>query len=60
MTKRKIGVVHVSGLLREIIRENVYEKDYENLIVQLLEESILYDMAIELLKKLAESKFFDS
>ena len=50
----------MSGLLREIIRENVYEKDYENLIVQLLGERISYDMAIELLKKLAESKFFDS
>lgn len=52
--------VDVSGLLKEIIKENVYRKDYENLTIQLLEENISYDMAIEALKKLAESKFFDS
>lgn len=52
--------VDVSGLLKEIIKENVYRNDYENLTVQLLEENISYDMAIESLKKLAESKFFDS
>ena len=32
----------------------------QNLTIQLLEENISYDMAIEALKKLAESKFFDS
>lgn len=52
--------VDVSGLLKEIIKENVYRKDYENLTIQLLEENVSYDMAIESLKKLAESKFFDS
>ena len=52
--------VDVSGLLKEIIKENVYRNDYENLTIQLLEENISYDMAIESLKKLAESKFFDS
>lgn len=52
--------VDVSGLLKEIIKENVYRKDYENLTIQLLEENISYDMAIEALKNLAESKFFDS
>ena len=51
--------VDVSGLLKEIIKENVYRKDYENLTIQLLEENISYDMAIEALKKLAESKFFE-
>lgn len=52
--------VDVSGLLKEIIKENVYRNDYENLTIQLLEENISYDMAIESLKKLVESKFFDS
>lgn len=44
--------VDVSGLLKEIIKENVYRKDYENLTIQLLEENISYDMAIEALKKI--------
>ena len=50
--------VDVSGLLKEIIKENVYRKDYENLTIQLLEENISYDMAIEALKKIDWKQVF--
>ena len=51
--------VDVSGLLKEIIKENVYRKDYENLTIQLLEENISYDMAIEALKKAMSQQTVD-
>ena len=50
--------VNICELLKEIIQKEAYKKDYENLTIQLLEEKVSYDMAIESLKKLAVSQMF--
>lgn len=50
--------VNISGLLRKIIKEKAYKKDYDGLTVQLLEEDVTYDKAIVALKQIAEYNLF--
>lgn len=51
--------VDVPGLLREIIKENVYKKDYNLLTTKLLKENIDYEEAIQALTQIAASEMFD-
>lgn len=50
--------VNISELLRKIIKEKAYKKDYDGLTVQLLEEDVTYDKAIVALKQIAEYNLF--
>ena len=50
--------VNISELLRKIIKEKAYMKDYDGLTVQLLEEDVTYDKAIVALKQIAEYNLF--
>lgn len=50
--------VNVSQLLEQIIEEQAYKNDYDNLTTQLLEEQISYDVAINSLKEIAHSDIF--
>lgn len=51
-------IPHVPQLLEQIIEEQAYKKDYDNLTTQLLEEQIPYDVAINSLKEIAHSDIF--
>lgn len=50
--------VNISELLRKIIKEKAYKKDYDGLTVQLLEEDVTYDKAIVALEQIAEYNLF--
>lgn len=50
--------VNVPQLLEQIIEEQAYKNDYDNLTTQLLEEQIPYDIAINSLKEIAHSDIF--
>lgn len=49
---------NISELLKTIIDTNVYKEDYDSLTIQLLEEPIDYEIAIEAVRKIAESRIF--
>lgn len=50
--------INVPQLLKQIIEEQTYKNDYDNLTTQLLEEQIPYDVAINSLKEIAHSDIF--
>lgn len=50
--------VNVPQLLEQIIEEQAYKNDYDNLTTQLLEEQIPYDAAINSLKEIAHGDIF--
>ena len=51
--------VNVTELLYKIIRDEVYKEDYNTLTVKLLKEKVDYNEAIQVLRKIADSGFFD-
>lgn len=52
--------VDVIELLKEIISENVYKSDYENITENLLEEDLNYETVIPALKQIAENGMFSN
>ena len=51
--------VNVPEMLKFLIENEVYKEDYENITVRILEEDVSYDVAIETVKKIAESGMFE-
>ena len=51
--------VDVPAVLKKIIEQEVYKSDYENVTSRILEEQISYDVAIEAVRKIAESGVFE-
>ena len=51
--------VNVTELLHKIIHDEVYKEDYNTLTVRLLKEKVDYNEAIQALRKIADSGFFD-
>ena len=51
--------VNVTELLHKIIHDEVYKEDYYTLTVRLLKEKVDYNEAIQALRKIADSGFFD-
>ncbi|MBR2259093.1 MAG: nucleotidyl transferase AbiEii/AbiGii toxin family protein [Blautia sp.] len=51
--------VDVPAVLKKIIEQDVYKSDYENVTSRILEEQIPYDVAIEALRRIAESGLFE-
>ena len=51
--------VYVPGVLMEIIDKEIYRDDYEGVTSRILEEKISYDVAIEAVRKIAESELFE-
>ena len=51
--------VNVTELLYKIIRDEVYKEDYNTLTVRLLKEKVDYNESIQVLRKIADSGFFD-
>ena len=51
--------VDVTELLYKIIHDEVYKEDYNTLTVRLLKEKVDYNDAIQALRKIADSGFFD-
>ena len=51
--------VNVTELLYKIIRDEVYKEDNNTLTVRLLKEKVDYNEAIQALRKIADSGFFD-
>ena len=51
--------VNVTELLYKIIHDEVYKEDYNTLTVRLLKEKVDYNEAIQALRKIADSGFFD-
>ena len=51
--------VNVTELLHKIIHDEVYKEDYNTLTVRLLKEKVDYNDAIQALRKIADSGFFD-
>ena len=51
--------VNVTELLHKIIHDEVYKEDYNTLTVRLLKEKVDYNEAIQVLRKIADSGFFD-
>ena len=51
--------VYVPGVLMEIIDKEIYRDDYESVTSRILEEKISYDVAIEAVRKIAESELFE-
>ena len=50
--------VDVQNLLEQIIKEDVYHSDYNNLTSRILEEQISYETALRAIKEIAESCIF--
>ena len=46
-------------VLKFLIENEVYKEDYENITARILEEDVNYDVAIEAVKKIAESGMFE-
>ena len=46
-------------MLNFLIENEVYKEDYENITARILEEGVSYDVAIEAIKKIAESGMFE-
>lgn len=53
------GEVDIPAVLQQIIKENVYRSDYNNLTTQLLEEPIAYETVIDSLRQVAAPLTFD-
>jgi hypothetical protein len=51
--------VDVPAVLKKIIEQEVYKSDYENATSRILGEQISYDVAIEAVRKIAESGVFE-
>lgn len=51
--------VSIPAVLQQIIKENVYRSDYNNLTMQLLEEPIAYETVIASLRQVASQLTFD-
>lgn len=51
--------VNVPEMLNFLIENEVYKEDYENITARILEEGVSYDVAIEAIKKIAESGMFE-
>lgn len=51
--------VDISAVLQQIIKENAYRSDYNNLTTQLLEEPIAYETVIDSLRQVATQLTFD-
>lgn len=51
--------VNVPEMLNFLIKNEVYKEDYENITARILEEGVSYDVAIEAIKKIAESGMFE-
>jgi hypothetical protein len=51
--------VCVSDILREIIEQNVYKNDYENITMGLLFVPVSYDTVIQSLQKILSSGMWD-
>ena len=51
--------VNVPDILNQIIESHVYREDYYFLTVQLLEENVKYDQAIQTLKRIAAGGMFE-
>lgn len=51
--------VNVPEMLKFLIENEVYKEDYENITARILEEAVSYDVAIEAVKKIAESGMFE-
>ena len=51
--------VNVPEMLKFLIENEVYKEDYENITARILEEDVSYDVAIEAVKKIAESGMFE-
>ena len=51
--------VDIPAVLQQIIKENVYRSDYNNLTTQLLEEPIAYETVIDSLRQVAAQLTFD-
>lgn len=51
--------VDISAVLQQIIKENAYRSDYNNLTTQLLEEPIAYETVIDSLRQVAAQLTFD-
>ena len=51
--------VDIPAVLQQIIKENVYRSDYNNLTTQLLEEPIAYETVIASLRQVASQLTFD-
>ena len=49
----------MSELLNTIIENDVYKDDYETITSRILEEPVSYGVAIESLKEIAASGFFE-
>ena len=51
--------VNVPEMLNFLIENEVYKDDYENITARIMEEGVNYDVAIEAIKKIAESGMFE-
>ena len=50
--------VDMNSLLREIIANDAYKQDYENVTLKLLFEPVLYETAIKTLQKIVDYNLF--
>lgn len=50
--------ININQILNEIVEENVFREDYNEITVQLLYESLPYDQAIQTLREIAGLKWF--
>ena len=51
--------IDISGMLMEIIENNVYKSDYESITLRLLEEPVSYETAVDAIKSIAKTGAFD-
>jgi Mg2+/Co2+ transporter CorC len=51
--------VDIPKILNDIVKNEVYKYDYENITTRILEEQIDYDTAIGAVRTIAESDMFD-
>ena len=51
--------ISVTNILKKIIKEEIYKKDYNNITEKLLYRVVKYDEAIKVLEKIIENKIFD-
>jgi len=49
----------VSDILREVINNNVYKRDYEDVTMGLLFVPVSYDTVVQSLHKILDSKLWD-
>ena len=51
--------ISVTNILKKIVKEEIYKKDYNNITEKLLYRVVKYDEAIKVLEKIIENKIFD-